>query len=87
MAPAVPQIDEIAEKAMAPAMVQTKQSRFPDPITEMMGGEFNTEVGTLNSLETWHLTDCASFQANQRMAESFLSFRPRILRLKANRDF
>ncbi|KAL8444982.1 hypothetical protein Emed_005951 [Eimeria media] len=63
----VPQIDEIAEKPMAPAMVQTKRL-FTDPITEMMGGEFNTED-------------------NQRMAESFLSVRPRILHLKANRDF
>ncbi|KAL8427836.1 hypothetical protein Efla_005802 [Eimeria flavescens] len=64
----VPQIDEISEKPMAPAMVQTKKRLLTDPITEMMGGEFNTE-------------------ANQRMAESFLSVRPRVLHLKANRDF
>ncbi|KAL8270168.1 hypothetical protein Esti_005895 [Eimeria stiedai] len=63
----VPQIDEIAEKPMAPAMVQTKRL-FTDQITEMMGGGFNTED-------------------NQRMAESFLSVRPRILHLKSNRDF
>lgn len=68
VAPAVPQIDEIVQKPMAPAMTQTNQRLYTDPITEMMGGAFNTED-------------------NQRMAESFLSIRPRVMHLKANRDY
>ncbi|CDJ39333.1 hypothetical protein, conserved [Eimeria tenella] len=66
-APVAAEMGETANEPMPAEMMQSKKSLVTDPIAEMMGGEFNTEV-------------------NQRMADSFLSVRSRVLRLKANRD-
>lgn len=78
---------ETANEPMPAEMMQSKKSLVTDPIAEMMGGEFNTEVRNDQQLNrSAKRSYCFLIQVNQRMADSFLSVRSRVLRLKANRD-